>query len=68
LDEGELPLTGKGVVDMIITELAVFAVDREGKGNGGLTLLEVAEGVDVEEVRRKTRAKFEVAEDLKTWS
>lgn len=59
-----LPLTGKGVVSTIITELAVFQVDRV---KGGLTLTEVAEGVDVETVKGKTDAEFVVAEDLKTF-
>ncbi|KAI0399356.1 succinyl-CoA:3-ketoacid-coenzyme A transferase subunit B [Xylaria palmicola] len=56
-----LPLTGKGVVSTIITDLAVFQVDR---AKGGLTLTEVAEGVDVETVREKTDAEFTVAENL----
>ncbi|KAF9880347.1 coenzyme a [Colletotrichum karsti] len=58
-----LPLTGARVVSTIITDLCVFQVDRK---NGGLTLTEVAPGVDVEEVRSKTDATFEVAKDLKT--
>ncbi|KAK2035322.1 coenzyme A transferase [Colletotrichum zoysiae] len=57
-----LPLTGARVVSTIITDLCVFEVDRK---NGGLTLTEVAPGVDVEEVRAKTDASFEVARDLK---
>ena len=65
LDECELPLTGKGVVSTIITELAVFQVDRTG--GGGLTLTEVAEGLTVKDVEAKTRAKFAVADDLKTF-
>ncbi|KAI0427710.1 succinyl-CoA:3-ketoacid-coenzyme A transferase [Xylaria sp. FL1042] len=60
----KLPLTGKGVVSTIITDLAVFQVDRT---KGGLTLTEVAEGVDVETVRTKTDAKFTVAKDLGTF-
>ncbi|OAP60452.1 hypothetical protein AYL99_05454 [Fonsecaea erecta] len=64
LDECELPLTGKGVVSMIITELAVFEVDRVG--GTGLTLTETAEGVTVDMVRENTRAKFTVAENLGT--
>jgi len=50
-----LPLTGVGVVDLVITDLAVFAVD---KVKGGLTLLETAPGVTADEVRAKTEAKF----------
>ena len=57
----ELPLTGARVVSMIITDLCVFTVDRE---NGGLTLIELAPGVDVEEIKKKTDAKFKVADDL----
>lgn len=64
LDECELPLTGKRVVSLIITELAVFEVDRVG--GKGLILREVAEGVSVDEVREKTRARFTLAEDLGT--
>ena len=52
-----LPLTGKGVVDIVITDLAVFDVSR---GKAPLTLLELAPGVTVEEVRAKTEAPFEV--------
>ena len=65
LEECELPLTGKRVVSLIITELAVFEVDR--KGGRGLVLQEVAEGSSVEEVRKQTRADFTVAEDLGTF-
>jgi 3-oxoacid CoA-transferase subunit B len=50
-----LPLTGVGVVDLVITDLAVFAVD---KVKGGLTLLETAPGVTADEVRAKTEAAF----------
>ncbi|KAB8302201.1 hypothetical protein EYC80_005646 [Monilinia laxa] len=57
-----LPLTGAKVVSTIITDLCVFEVDRV---NGGLTLTELAPGVEIEEVRQKTDAKFEVADDLK---
>jgi 3-oxoacid CoA-transferase subunit B len=50
-----LPLTGKRVVDMIVSDLAVFAVDRKA---GGLTLLELAPGVSLDEVTAKTGAPF----------
>jgi 3-oxoacid CoA-transferase B subunit len=58
LRECSLPLTGKGVVDLLITDLAVFAIDRKG---GGVTLTELAPEVTLEEVRAKTEAAFEVA-------
>jgi 3-oxoacid CoA-transferase subunit B len=46
-----LPLTGKGVVDRIINDLAVLDVTSEG-----LVLREMAEGVTAEEIREKTGA------------
>lgn len=60
----KLPLTGKGVVSTIITDLGVFQVDRV---KGGLTLTEIAEGVDIETVRKNTDADFEVAESVATF-
>lgn len=58
-----LPLTGAGVVDMLITDLAVFTIDRQKAkdGGGGATLIELAPGVTAEEVRAKTEAAYAVA-------
>ncbi|MFN3620539.1 CoA transferase subunit B [Sphingorhabdus sp.] len=53
-----LPLTGKNVVDMIITDLAVF---QRADKTSHFKLVEVAPGVTVEEVKSKTTAQFEVA-------
>ncbi len=53
LPDCSLPLTGKRCVDLIITDLAVIAVDR---ANGGLTLVELAPGVTEAEVVEKTGA------------
>ena len=54
-----LPLTGAGVVDMVITELAVFTLDR---GNSaGMKLVELAPGLTLDEVKAKTDATFSVA-------
>lgn len=61
LENCSLPLTGKQCVNMIITEKAVFNVD----GENGLTLVEVAEGVGVEDILVSTGCSFQVAEDLK---
>eukprot|EP00456_Euglypha_rotunda_P043356 TRINITY_DN33955_c0_g1_i15.p1 TRINITY_DN33955_c0_g1~~TRINITY_DN33955_c0_g1_i15.p1 ORF type:complete len:215 (+),score=55.16 TRINITY_DN33955_c0_g1_i15:327-971(+) len=54
-----LPLTGKGVVDLLITELAVFELDR--KGESLPRLIELAEGVSLDEVISRTEAEFDVA-------
>lgn len=56
LEECTLPLTGLRVVDLIITDLAVFKCDKSG--DGGLSLLELAPGMTREEVSDKTGAKF----------
>jgi 3-oxoacid CoA-transferase subunit B/3-oxoadipate CoA-transferase beta subunit len=53
-----LPLTGKNVVDVVITDLGVFDVAR---GKSPLRLLELADGVTLDEVRAKTEASFETA-------
>ena len=50
-----LPLTGAGVVDMVVTDLGVFAIDRDG---GGMTLLELAPDVSLQEMRGKTEADY----------
>ncbi len=57
LHECSLPLTGQQVVDMVITNLGVFKVER-GKG---MQLIELAPGVSVDEVKESTEADFEVA-------
>jgi 3-oxoacid CoA-transferase subunit B len=57
-----LPLTGSGVVDLVITDLAVFSIDKAGKG--GMTLIELAPGVTQDEVRSKTEADYSVASGL----
>lgn len=62
LKECTLPLTGKACLDLIITDLCVFEVER-GKG---LKLIELAEGVTLDEMTAKTEASFSVAENLKT--
>ena len=63
LKECTLPLTGKRVVDMVISELGVFIVDKHGPG--GITLLELADGVTVDDVKAKTKAKLTVGPGVK---
>lgn len=53
------PLTARGEVDMVVTELAVFAF-----GPSGMRLIELGPAVSVDEVRAKTEAAFEVAPTL----
>ncbi len=50
-----LPLTGSACIDMVITDLAVFEVDRK---KGGLTLVELAPGVSKDDVKAKTEAAY----------
>lgn len=57
--ECTLPLTGQGVVDMIITNLAVFTVEEDG-----LVLTRTAPGVTLEEIAEKTAAHYRVSENL----
>lgn len=56
-----LPLTGEGVVDLIVTDLGVIACDKE---KGGLTLIECAPGVTVDEIVAKTGAPLAIADGL----
>ncbi|MBW8910533.1 MAG: 3-oxoacid CoA-transferase subunit B [Sphingomonas sp.] len=55
LERCSLPLTGAGVVDLIVTDLCVMACDRKA---GGLSLIELAPGVTLNEVRARTGAPF----------
>jgi 3-oxoacid CoA-transferase subunit B len=51
-----LPLTGAGVVDMVITDLGVFEIDRSGKAP--MKLIELATDVTEAEIRAKTDAEY----------
>mmetsp|Transcript_17010 Transcript_17010/g.26336 ORF Transcript_17010/g.26336 Transcript_17010/m.26336 type:complete len:329 (+) Transcript_17010:3-989(+) len=59
LNRCSLPLTGHNVVDRIITDMAVFDVDK--KGGTGLTLVEIAPGISVDDVRAATGCDFKLA-------
>jgi 3-oxoacid CoA-transferase subunit B len=54
-----LPLTGAHVVDLVITDLGVFGIDRHG--SGGMTLIELAPDVTLDEIASKTEASYRVA-------
>jgi 3-oxoacid CoA-transferase len=60
LEECDLPITGKNVVDLLVTNLGVFSIHKDQ----GLTLVELAPDVTLEEVRKKTGCPFRVADDL----
>jgi 3-oxoacid CoA-transferase subunit B len=54
-----LPLTGARVVDLLITDLGVFSIDKHH--HGGAALIELAKDVTVDEIKAKTEADFSVA-------
>ena len=55
----ELPLTGAKVVDLVITDLGVFTIDKHGYR--GMALIETAPGVTLDEIAAKTQAAYRVA-------
>jgi 3-oxoacid CoA-transferase subunit B len=59
LHKCDLPLTGARVVDMVITDLGVFTIDKSG--DGGMTLVELADGVSLEDIAGKTQGSYKVA-------
>ena len=62
LKECTLPLTGTQVVDLVITDLGVFEIDK--KSDGGMKLIELAEGVTLDEIAKNTEAAYQVTEGL----
>ena len=66
LEKCTLPLTGRRVVDMVITEFGVFTIDKQGAG--GVTLVQLADGVTVDEVKARTKAKLAIGAGLKVAS
>jgi 3-oxoacid CoA-transferase subunit B len=61
LHKCNLPLTGAGVVDMVITDLGVFMVD---KVKGGMVLTELAPDVTLDDIKAKTEASYTVGPGL----
>ena len=59
-----LPLTGKGVVDMLITEMAVFTFDKQA---GTMTLIEIAKDTNLDEVKKSTGCEFIVSPNLRDY-
>ena len=62
LHKCKLPLTGASVVDLVITDLGVFTIDKNNPN--GMKLIELAPGVTTDEIRAKTEADFAVAPNL----
>jgi 3-oxoacid CoA-transferase B subunit len=62
LNKCTLPLTGKRVVDTLITEMGVFTFP-----DNKIMLSEIADGVSLEDVRANTECDFRVADNLKTF-
>jgi 3-oxoacid CoA-transferase subunit B len=56
LKQCELPLTGVGVVDLVITDLGVFEIDKHG--TGPMKLIALADGVSLDDISAKTQAAF----------
>ena len=59
LKQCTLPLTGQRCADLVITDLGVFTLAR--RGDPKMVLIELADGVSLEEIVAKTEARFEVA-------
>ncbi|OCA90724.1 succinyl-CoA--3-ketoacid-CoA transferase [Bacillus sp. FJAT-27225] len=60
--ELEYPITGLKPAQMVVTELAVFTIQ-----DGEMILIEAADGISIEDLRKKTRAAFRVSNKLKKW-
>lgn len=61
LETCSLPLTGKHCVDLVISEKAVFEIER----GQSMTLIEFADGFTVDDIRASTGAKFKVSDNVK---
>ncbi|KAA0256894.1 3-oxoacid CoA-transferase subunit B [Deferribacter autotrophicus] len=61
LEECSLPITGKEVVDMLVTDKGVFTIDK-----GGLTLIEISPFSNLTDIRKYTGCEFKVSDNLKT--
>ncbi|ALC90310.1 acetate CoA-transferase [Bacillus sp. FJAT-18017] len=60
--ELDYPVTGSKCAQMIVTELGVFIVNDEE-----MQLIEIADGISIEELRKKTGAEFSISDSLKKW-
>ncbi|WP_269320316.1 3-oxoacid CoA-transferase subunit B [Bacillus sp. EB01] len=60
--ELDYPVTGLKCAQMIVTELGVFILNNEE-----MQLIEIADGISIEELRKKTGADFSISDSLKKW-
>jgi 3-oxoacid CoA-transferase len=63
IEECNLPVTGRGVVDLLVTDLCAFRIDRAE----GFILTDLAPNVSLEEVRAKTGCSFKVGANSVLW-
>lgn len=61
LEECDLPITGKNVVDLLVTDKCVFSVDCDS----GLTLIEISPFSSLDEVREATGCSFAISPNIK---
>ncbi len=64
LAECSLPLTGKQVVDMLITEMAVFQFNKQA---GEMMLIEIAKDTTLDEVKKATGSNFKISPNLRDY-
>lgn len=61
MDKCKFPLTAKGIVSLVITDLCVFDFTQDG-----IRLIELFDGVTLDQIKKSTGCSFQVANDLKT--
>ena len=64
LKECTLPLTGKGVVDMLITEMGVFEFNKKTRE---MMLIEISNSITLDQLKKDTECDFIVSPNLKTF-
>ena len=65
LKKCSIPLTGKGVVSRVITDIAVFDIVKKSDGSKGMVLVEKAFWVSLDDIKAKTEAEYEVSPNIK---
>mmetsp|Transcript_6344 Transcript_6344/g.10763 ORF Transcript_6344/g.10763 Transcript_6344/m.10763 type:complete len:96 (-) Transcript_6344:34-321(-) len=65
LEKCNLPITGRHVIDLLVTDMAVFSFDKVHDGK--IVLQEIAEGYTLQDIKDNTACEFEVCPNLKTF-